>query len=111
MYSRLVTQKAFRHDGRPELPQVHALAKHSTFKSAKGGAPLGPFCSSQEAALVETHLRIIAAGEIGTAEDAVDVFLAHRFRLDILNKVWEQAASEGKDSERFFLKHADNKGD
>ncbi|KAI0531620.1 hypothetical protein GGR58DRAFT_518391 [Xylaria digitata] len=78
--------------------QVQGLAKHSTFRSGEDDRPLGLFRSSWEAspALVEAHLRMIASGEIRTVENAVDVFLAHRFRLD--------------EDEKFFLKHAD-KGD
>ncbi|GAB0139166.1 hypothetical protein EsDP_00007379 [Epichloe bromicola] len=93
--------------------QVDGLAEHSTFRSGHGGRPLGPFRSSQEAfrALVEAHLRMIAAGEIGTAENALDVFLAHRFRLDVLDRLSEQTATAGEDGEQFFLKHADDKGD
>ncbi|KAI0884291.1 uncharacterized protein GGS22DRAFT_165294 [Annulohypoxylon maeteangense] len=88
---------------------VQGLAKHSTSRSGKDGGPLGPFSSSQEAsrALVEAHLRMIAGGEIGTLEKALDVFLAHRFRVDMLEDVWK---SEGG-KEQFFLKHADDKGD
>ncbi|KAI0526280.1 hypothetical protein F5B22DRAFT_655497 [Xylaria bambusicola] len=80
--------------------QVQGLAQHSTFRSGEDDRPLGPFRSSREAshALVEAHLRMIAGGEIGTAENAADVFLAHRFRLDVLDR-------------KFFLKHADDKGD
>ncbi|KAL7918220.1 hypothetical protein ACQKWADRAFT_304818 [Trichoderma austrokoningii] len=90
--------------------QVKGLANHSTFRSGDGGRPLGPFRSSQDAfrALVEAHLQMIVAGEIGsTAENALNVFLAHRFRLEVLDKVSEQAPAV----EQFFLKHADDKGD
>ncbi|KAK3680703.1 hypothetical protein B0T22DRAFT_466846, partial [Podospora appendiculata] len=92
--------------------QVQSLAQHSTFRSGEDGKPIGPFRSSREAlrTIVEAHLRMIARGEIGTADNAVDVFLAHRFRLDILDSVWSpnKAAEQG---ETFFLKHADDKGD
>ncbi|KAG6004502.1 hypothetical protein E4U43_000726 [Claviceps pusilla] len=88
--------------------QLGGLAQHSTCRSGDGGKALGPFRSSRDAfrALVEAHLRMIAAGEIGTADNALDVFLAHRFRLDLLDQV-----SESNGGERFFLKHADDKGD
>lgn len=46
---------------------------------------------------------MIAGGEIGTADNAVDVYLAHRFRLDVLDQVWRSDAGE---DEKFFLKHA-----
>ncbi|KFH47531.1 hypothetical protein ACRE_015910 [Hapsidospora chrysogenum ATCC 11550] len=93
---------------------VQGLAQHSTSRSGEQGGPQGPFCSSREAlrSLVEAHLRMVAAGETGTAENAVDVFLAHRFRLDILDEIWKPTAAAGtKDGETFFLKHADDKGD
>ncbi|KAF6811987.1 hypothetical protein CSOJ01_05425 [Colletotrichum sojae] len=88
--------------------QVQGLAHHSTFQSGEGEGPPGPFRSSREAsrAIVEAHLRMIAGGEIGTAENAVDAFLAHRFRLDVLDRVWVE-----EEGERFFLKHPDDKGD
>ncbi|PSR78528.1 hypothetical protein BD289DRAFT_443800 [Coniella lustricola] len=87
--------------------QLGGLAQHSTFRSREGGRPLGPFHSSQDAfrALVEAHLRMIVAGEIGTAENALGVFLAHRFRLDVLDRVSEQTATDSNGGERFFLKH------
>ncbi|KAG5984966.1 hypothetical protein E4U55_002373 [Claviceps digitariae] len=93
------------------ITQIGGLAQHSTFKSGEGGRPLGPFHSSQDAfrALIEAYLQMIVAGELGTAENALDIFLAHRFRLDILARVSEQTTTDS--SERFFLKHADDKGD
>lgn len=95
------------------LIQVQGLAQHSTFRSGEHHGPLGPFRSSWEAsrALVEAHLRMIAGGEIGTAENAVDVFLTHRFRLDVLDRVWKATTAAGEEDEKFFLKHADDKGD
>ncbi|KAL1851053.1 hypothetical protein Daus18300_012662 [Diaporthe australafricana] len=99
------------------LIEVLGLARHSTFRSGMDNRPLGPFRSSLKAsrAIVEAHLRMIAAGEIGTAENAADVFLAHRFRLDVLDRVWEADKAAGaavwEQEEKFFLKHADDKGD
>lgn len=87
--------------------QVQGLAQHSTFRSCDGNPP-GPFSSSREAlrAIITAHLRMIAMGEIGTTENAMDVFLAHRFRFDLLDTVWQ-----GEGDEKFYLKHADDKGD
>ncbi|KAI0385191.1 hypothetical protein F5Y04DRAFT_207122 [Hypomontagnella monticulosa] len=92
--------------------QVQGLAQHSTFRSGEDDRPLGPFRSSREAtrALVEAYLRMIAGGEIGTAKNAADVFLAHRFRLDVLDRIWNPTTAAAED-EKFFLKHADDKGD
>ncbi|KAG6227964.1 hypothetical protein E4U26_001364 [Claviceps purpurea] len=93
--------------------QVGALADESIFRSGDGGMPLGPFRSSKEALLatVQAHSRMIVAGEIGSAENVLDLLLAYRFRLDVLDKVSEQTATAEKGSEEFFLKHADDKGD
>lgn len=93
--------------------RVQGLAQHSTFRSGEDGRPPGPFRSSLEAsrALVDAHLRMIAAGEIGTAENAADVFLAHRFRLDVLHRVWKATTAAAEEEEKFYLKHADDKGD
>ncbi|XWX00306.1 hypothetical protein V2A60_008326 [Cordyceps javanica] len=98
--------------------RVHGLAQHSTFRYGVDKMPPGPFRSSRVAlgTLIEIFLKMIADGEIGTVENATDVFLAHRFRLDVLDRVWEQFANLGKTldnsgREKFFLKHADDKGD
>ncbi|KAG6092056.1 hypothetical protein E4U30_005923 [Claviceps sp. LM220 group G6] len=93
--------------------KVGALAEHSTFRSGDGGMPLGPFRSSEEAyrAIVEANMRMVVTGEIGEAEHALDILLAHRFRLDVLHIVSKQTATAEKGSEQFFLKHADEKGD
>lgn len=93
--------------------RVRGLAQHSTFHSGVGKMPPGPFRSSQMAyrTIVEIYLRMIAAGEIGTVENATDVFLAHRFRLDVLDTAFERSAGLGENGESFFLKHADDKGD
>ncbi|KAG6220378.1 hypothetical protein E4U26_006672 [Claviceps purpurea] len=93
--------------------QVGALADYSTFRSGDGGMPLGPFRSSEEAfrAIVEANIRMTVAGEIGSAENVLDLLLAYRFRLDVLDKVSGQTATDDKGGEQFFLKHADDKGD
>ncbi|KAG6306330.1 hypothetical protein E4U45_007352 [Claviceps purpurea] len=93
--------------------QVGALADYSTFRSGDGGMPLGPFRSSEEAfrAIVEANMRMTVAGEIGSAENVLDLLLAHRFRLDVLNQLPDKTATPEKGGEQFFLKHADDKGD
>lgn len=108
-FDRLGSLVATTPTAEPQI-QVQGLARHSTFRSGEDDGPPGPFRSSREASrtIVEAHLRMIASGEIGTAENAVDVFLAHRFRLDVLDCAWKSAEDEG---EKFFLKHADDKGD
>lgn len=79
--------------------QVQGLAQHSTFQSCDDGEPLGPFRSPQEALgpLVEAHLRMIAGDEVGTADNAVCVFLAHRSVVDILDRVGKSAADDKAD--------------
>ncbi|KAI1502336.1 hypothetical protein F5X99DRAFT_379924 [Biscogniauxia marginata] len=91
----------------PTAFEIQGFAHHSTFRPECGGA-LGPFYSSLEAArvVVESCLAMIASGEIA-ATYPIDVYLVHRFRLDILNNVGKEILSEGK----FFLKHPDDKGD
>ncbi|KAG6246196.1 hypothetical protein E4U23_004820 [Claviceps purpurea] len=95
--------------------QVGALADESIFRSGDGGMPLGPFRYSKEALLatVQAHSRMIVAGEIGSAENVVDLLLAYRFRLDVLDQMSEQqqTTKAEKGSEQFFLKHMDDKGD
>ncbi|KAG5956439.1 hypothetical protein E4U57_002628 [Claviceps arundinis] len=87
--------------------QVGALADFTTFRS--GDAPPG----SKEAfrVIVEENIRMVVTGEIGEAEQALDILLVHRFRLDVLNKMSEQTTTAEKGGEKFFLKHADEKGD
>jgi hypothetical protein len=87
--------------------EVQGFAHHAIFRPECGG-PLGPFDSSVESARVaiETYLAMIASGEIAAAYP-IDVYLVHRFRLDILNKMGREIISEGK----YFLKHPDDKGD
>ncbi|XXG99673.1 hypothetical protein Hte_006014 [Hypoxylon texense] len=87
--------------------EIQGFAHHAIFRPECGGA-LGPFHSSLEAArvVIESYLAMIASGEIA-ATYPIDVYLAHRFRLDILNSTGKSILSEGK----FFLKHPDDKGD
>ncbi|OAQ98036.1 hypothetical protein LLEC1_01433 [Akanthomyces lecanii] len=118
--SLITTAAPIGDEAMPELAtvkppiRVHGLAQHSTFHHDVSGMPPGPFLSSRVALrkLIETYLQKIANGEIGTVENATDVFLTHRFRLDVLDKAWEQSATlGGSGKETFFLKHADDKGD
>jgi hypothetical protein len=88
--------------------EVQGIAHHSTFNmTEQSGQPLGPFASSAEVAraLVEYYLDMIASGEVGS-QYLDDVFLAHRFRLDIIDRIWEGRRRQ----ERFYLKHPDDKG-
>jgi hypothetical protein len=62
-------------------------------------------------ALVEIYLHKIASGEIGTAENAVDMFLAHRFRLEVIDQMGTSPSEAHRETENFYLKHPDDKGD
>ncbi|KAG6077744.1 hypothetical protein E4U33_001131 [Claviceps sp. LM78 group G4] len=62
-------------------------------------------------ATVEAHSRMVVAGEIGEAEQALDILLAHRFRLDLNNKMSEKTATADEGGEKYLLKNADDKGD
>ncbi|KAK3185503.1 hypothetical protein K4F52_005814 [Lecanicillium sp. MT-2017a] len=97
-------------------PQVNWLAQHHTFRYGEDSRPLGPFCSSSAAlrSLVNAYLDLIAVGEIGTVANAVDVFLAHRFRLNVLDSSKDLATETARtpeNGEEFFLKHPDDEGD
>jgi hypothetical protein len=88
--------------------EIQGIAHHSTFNMAELNVrPLGPFDSSAEAAhgLVEHYLGMIEGGEIDSAY-LDDVRLAHRFRLGVIDRIWQ-----GQQRERFYLKHPDDKGD
>lgn len=98
------------------MPQVNWLAQHHTFRSGEDSRPLGPFCSSSTAlrSLVNAYLELIASGEIGTVANGVDVFLAHRFRLNVLDSSKDLATKTAETQEKreeFVLKHPDDKGD
>jgi hypothetical protein len=76
--------------------EVQGIAHHSTFDIAEaGGQPLGPFDSSVAAArtVVEYYLDMIARGEIGV-DYLEEISLAHRFRLDIIDEIWQEVRGE-----------------
>lgn len=93
----------------PSAFEIQGFAQHATFRPGNGG-PLGPFYSSLEAASAEVklYLDMIASGEIA-ASYPIDIYLAHRLRLDILTKYGKEILSEPEGP--FYLKHPDDKGD
>lgn len=93
----------------PSAVEIQGFAYHVTFRPGNG-RPLGPFYSSLEAALavVNLYLSMVASGEIA-ANYPIDVYLTHRFRLDILAKFGKEILSEVEG--QFFLKHPDDKDD
>ncbi|KAL5363031.1 hypothetical protein BJX96DRAFT_111919 [Aspergillus floccosus] len=86
--------------------ELQGLANPSTFRVGEG--PLGPFSSCIDGiqSLLGSYLEMIASGEIDTC-CPLDTYLVHRFRLDILDALWEDVRTDGP----FFLKHPDDKGD
>lgn len=87
---------------------VCGSADRTTYVVGEGGGPLGPFSSPLEGsrAVLETYLNMMATGEI--APGRLDVYLSHRFRLDIADRLWPEEDPSG--SQPFFLKHPDDKG-
>ncbi|KAL0935574.1 uncharacterized protein CTRU02_210165 [Colletotrichum truncatum] len=86
---------------------LRGLAQPATYRLGAEG-PLGPFSSSLAGsrAIVERYLKMIASGEIASCHH-LDVYLAHRLRLDLVDSLWEDASSKNQ----FYLKHPDDKGD
>ncbi|KAL9025091.1 MAG: hypothetical protein Q9196_006030, partial [Gyalolechia fulgens] len=86
---------------------IQGVARRSNFRAGKEGS-LGPFDSSFEAAnkTVECYLQMIANGKIAGSH-SVDVYLAHRFLLEIVESIWKCPSRKKK----FFLMHPDDKGD
>ena len=84
--------------------QICGIADPGLFRMTYS-SPLGPFSTSAEGmrAILESYLEMIVTGEIA-AINRVDVYLAHKFRLDVLDKVFTSG-------NKFFLKHPDDKGD
>ncbi|KAI0198917.1 hypothetical protein F4808DRAFT_434249 [Astrocystis sublimbata] len=87
--------------------EVSGIAHHAIYYQRPRG-PKGPFPSSLEAArsAIKLYLAMIASGEIG-ASWPIDVYLVHRYRLDLLDWVGEDLFRDDK----FYLKHPDDKGD
>ncbi|KAF2454310.1 hypothetical protein BDY21DRAFT_387682 [Lineolata rhizophorae] len=70
---------------------------------------LGPYSSLEEyhVASIRLILNLIIREELYT-ERSVDAYLIHRFLLDLVPSILPRSAGEGM---KFFLKHADDKGD
>lgn len=84
--------------------KICGFAQPQLFESPS--APLGPFddLESSLRAMLAQQLRLIANGELSTL--AVDHYLSHRWRVDMIPEVLSFHNQAG-----FFLKHFDDKGD
>lgn len=76
---------------------------------ASGMITLGPYSSIEEyyKASIRLNLDLIIRDQL-YVDRPVDAYLIHRFLLDLLPKVMPDSL---KKSQRFYLKHADDKGD
>lgn len=72
---------------------IQGLAHPSNFQIGK--IPLGPFSSSREGsqAILEATLAMISSGEID-AYSPLDVYLLHRFRLNIIDSLWKDVSPD-----------------
>lgn len=84
--------------------KICGYAQHQLFETPT--TPLGPFNTLEASlkAILALQMRLIANGELSTL--AVDNYLSHCWRVDMIPKVLSLHNSAG-----FFLKHADDKGD
>jgi hypothetical protein len=82
---------------------IQKLASPATFQE---GCGQGPFSSSVDRlrSVTELYLSLTYSGEI-TAFNSVDLYLAHRLRLDVIQDLSDVLPNQ------FFLKHPDDKGD
>ena len=87
-----------------ESTKICGFAQSQLFETPN--TPLGPFDTLETSlrAILALQMRLIANGELSTL--AVDNYLSHRWRVDMIPKVLSLHDSAG-----FFLKHFDDKGD
>ncbi|KAI1483324.1 hypothetical protein F4774DRAFT_367167 [Daldinia eschscholtzii] len=94
----------------PDNFYVGSFARESlTDFAASGMRTMGPFKSLKEyhESPIRLILDLILREEI-YSEQAVDAYLIHRFLLDLVPIVLSQSV---QDDQRYYLKHADDKGD
>lgn len=84
--------------------KICGFAQPQLFESPN--TPLGPFddLESSMRAMLAQQMKLIANGELSTL--AVDHYLSHRWRVDMIPEVLSLHNQAG-----FFLKHFDDKGD
>lgn len=87
-----------------ESSKICGFAQSQLFETPD--APLGPFSTLETSlrAILALQMRLIANGELSTL--AVDNYLSHCWRVDMIPKVLSLHNHAG-----FFLKHFDDKGD
>ena len=87
-----------------ESNKICGFAQSQLFETPN--TPLGPFDTLETSlrAILALQMRLIAKGELSTL--AVDNYLSHCWRVDMIPKVLSLHDSAG-----FFLKHFDDKGD
>ena len=87
-----------------EPNKISGFAQHPLFETPD--TPLGPFNNLETSlrAIFALQMRLIAGGEISNL--AVDNYLSHCWRVDMIPKVLSLHNSAG-----FFLKHCEDKGD
>ncbi|KAI3339470.1 hypothetical protein F4824DRAFT_455494 [Ustulina deusta] len=94
----------------PDRPRVGAFARESlTDFEQSTMRTMGPLSSWEK--YHESSLRmildLIARGEL-FSQQAVDAYLIHRFLIDLVPSVLSKSA---QDDQKYYLKHADDKGD
>ncbi|WQF86079.1 Putative aminoglycoside phosphotransferase, protein kinase-like domain superfamily [Colletotrichum destructivum] len=103
---------------RPGESHVGALARESLTDFAQSDMrAIGPFSSLEEyhKSSLQLVLDLILRGEM-YSNLAVNAYLIHRFLIDLIPSVLPESESEPEsepepDTQKFYLKHADDKGD
>ncbi|KAK0390712.1 hypothetical protein NLU13_0215 [Sarocladium strictum] len=105
------------HEAPGDAVEVGPFAHESLSDIDEAGRMLtsGPFLSLQESLTSEINfiLDLITREEMYTPQMAVDSYLVHRFLLDLIPRIFPHfsGGEEAGDVARFYLKHADDKGD
>ncbi|KAI3337348.1 hypothetical protein HD806DRAFT_518238 [Xylariaceae sp. AK1471] len=94
----------------PDDSRVGAFARESLTDFVQSGIrTMGPFLSWEEYQRAELRLILdLIIREELYSQQAVDAYLIHRFLLDLVPSVSPQLV---QDDQKYYLKHADDKGD
>ncbi|PLB48335.1 hypothetical protein P170DRAFT_510964 [Aspergillus steynii IBT 23096] len=96
--------------GQPATDHIGPFARESLTEYIDSRmVPLGPYNNPRDylRSSIELNMRLITKGE-SYAEREIDAYLVHRFLVDCIPDV---LVSHGFDDGRFYLRHADDKGD